>query len=125
MFFRLQEKLSLHQESKQTFHKTTYSESHIYEYRVRPSKRFLGAHTKHIISKLITTKHIKTYLISDKTYHHKTYQNNQSTNLSNNITYQNITYQLQNLSNYKTNSKLISKIHESKISYHVNVPTIV
>ena len=103
MFFRLQEKLSLHQESKQTFHKTTYSESHIYEYRVRPSKRFLGAHTKHIISKLITTKHIKTYLISDKTY-----QNNQSTNLSNNITYQNITYQLQNLSKHNlSTTKLI------------------
>ena len=117
MFFRLQEKLSLHQESKQTFHKTTYSESHIYEYRVRPSKRFLGAHTKHIISKLITTKHIKTYLISDKTYHHKTYQNNQSTNLSNNITYQNITYQLQNLSKHNLSTTKLIKLQNELKTY--------
>ena len=37
-----QEKLSLHQESTQTFHKTTNSESQINEYKVRPSKRFLA-----------------------------------------------------------------------------------
>ena len=117
MFFRLQEKLSLHQESKQTFHKTTYSESHIYEYRVRPSKRFLGAHTKHIISKLITTKHIKTYLISDKTYHHKTYQNNQSTNLSNNITYQNITYQNITYQTTKRTQNLLVKFMNLK--FHI------